>query len=193
MSSAALTSTCNGSTPQAHAATTRKATLVFHGTVTAPWAPSWRPMPRPTGGMPRRYCGYAYREWGRMRMRSATALLDCSEADCVPAAARQPPGTVLALDHHGVAELRVGIAAAATKPAGRCGERVLPAPEWEPGGSDSAWGSDRMRAASGALPPPPLTSTHLQRLEQRSHEGCVRDPPSSPPITPPAAPGAAIA
>ena len=56
--------------------TRRKAALVFHSIDTAskpPSASSWRPMPRPTGGTPRRCCGQAYREWGRMRTRRATA------------------------------------------------------------------------------------------------------------------------
>ena len=48
------------------------------------------------------------------------ALLSSSEAGCVPAAARLPPGAVLALalERHGVAELRVGTAAAAAEPGG---------------------------------------------------------------------------
>ena len=128
---------------------------------------------------------------GRMRTRRLTPR-QCGGRRCARSSPRLPPGPVLALERHRVAELRVGMAAAATKPAGICGARAVPAPESEPGGSGSAWGSDRVRAASGALPPP-LPSPHLQRLEQRSHEGCVRGPPSSPPTTPPAAPGAAIA
>ena len=73
--------------------TQRKAALEFHGTVTAskpPSASSWRPMPRPTGGTPRRCCGHASREWGSMRTRHATALLNCAEASDVPAA---PPAS----------------------------------------------------------------------------------------------------
>ena len=64
------------------------------------------------------------------------ALLSSSEAGCVPAAARLPPGAVLALalERHGVAELRVGTAAAAAEPGGRRGARVVPAPGLEPGG-----------------------------------------------------------
>ena len=44
-----------------------------------------------------------------------------AEAGDVPAAARLPPGAVLALERHGVAELRVGTAAAAVDPGGRHG------------------------------------------------------------------------
>ena len=64
--------------PMQHAPVTqRKAALAFYGIATAskpPAASSWRPMPRQTGGTPRRCCGHAYREWGRMRKRRATAL-----------------------------------------------------------------------------------------------------------------------
>ena len=49
------------------------------------------------------------------------ALLSGAEAGDVPAAARLPPGAVLTLERHGVAELRVGTAAAAAEPDGRRG------------------------------------------------------------------------
>ena len=49
------------------------------------------------------------------------ALLGGAEAGDVPAAARLPPGAVLALERHGVTELRVGTAAAAVEPGGRRG------------------------------------------------------------------------
>ena len=47
------------------------------------------------------------------------ALLGCAEAGDVSAAARLPPGAVLALGHHGVTKLLVGTAAAAAEPGGR--------------------------------------------------------------------------
>ena len=47
------------------------------------------------------------------------ALLGGAEAGDVPAAARLPPSAVLALERHGVDELRVGTAAAAADPGGR--------------------------------------------------------------------------
>ena len=49
------------------------------------------------------------------------ALLSGAEAGDVPAAARLPPGAVLTLERHGVAELRVGTTAAAADPGGRRG------------------------------------------------------------------------
>ena len=59
------------------------------------------------------------------------ALLGGAEAGDVPAAARLPPGAVLALERHGVAELRVGTAAAAACQMGDAG--AFAAPGWSQG------------------------------------------------------------
>ena len=74
-------------------------------------------------------------------------LLGGSVAGGVPAAARLPRDTVLALERHGVAELRVGMAAAATEPGGRRGGA----------GGDRSWG------ASAARPPRRLSRRPARR------------------------------
>ena len=94
---AALASTCTGSTPQAQAARTCHVkeggvAVSRHGygveDTFCVVVTSWRAMPRPTGGTPRRCSGQAYREWGRMRTRRATS---CSSAVRRQAMCQQQP------------------------------------------------------------------------------------------------------
>ena len=136
---AALASTCTGSTPQAHAARTCHAKEGGVGVL------------RHCYGVEAACCvvvaAHASAD-GRdatsvLRARvprvgedeeapcDGARVLDGSEAGGVPAAARQPPGAVLALERHGVAELRVGAAAAAACQMGDAG--AFAAPGWSQG------------------------------------------------------------
>jgi len=75
-----------------------------------PPASSLRPIPRPTGGMPRRCCGQAYREWGRMSRGRR-----CASSS--PPAARRDAGIGASRGR----QLRIDTAAAAGEPDGRRG------------------------------------------------------------------------